>query len=160
MHAEALLSCRSVVGGLKSQEESVECWASVDQVLIPWMLMKPLKTINELCVEAAESNYESWNCIQILFKLVLSSNSTQLKNWKNSSVDKPRLGLTKILLIFLPPSASSPMNTRNKFRQMWISTARKANRIAVSPIALPIWTKVLRLTPVAKMSPKDLLEVI
>lgn len=51
------------------------------------------------------------------------------------------------------------MNSANKFRQMWHSTARKANRIAIIPLALPSWTKILRLCPAPKASVKDLLEV-
>lgn len=51
------------------------------------------------------------------------------------------------------------MNTKTKFKNMWTSTARKANRIAIAPLALPNWTKVLRLGPIPKVSVKDLMEV-
>lgn len=51
------------------------------------------------------------------------------------------------------------MYSSNKFKEMWSSTARKANRIAIAPLELPSWAKILRLCPSPKASVKDLLEV-
>lgn len=44
--------------------------------------------------------------------------------------------------------------------KMWSSSARRTNRIAIAPIALPSWTKVLRLGPVPKVSLTELMEVM
>lgn len=42
---------------------------------------------------------------------------------------------------------------------MWSATARKANRIAISPLAMPNWTRVLGLVAYPKICPQELLEV-
>lgn len=44
--------------------------------------------------------------------------------------------------------------------KMWSSTARRTNRIAMVPKALPSWTKVLRLGTMPKISLTELMEVM
>ena len=53
-----------------------------------------------------------------------------------------------------------PMTSRNMLCKMWAASAKKANRIAMTPLALPkSWTKVLRLTTGPKLRVEDLMEV-
>lgn len=52
------------------------------------------------------------------------------------------------------------MNSINEMKRMWNSSLRKANRIAITPIALSQWSKVLRLGPVPRITIEKFFEVL